>query len=102
MFIKALPCGYTQIGSGALISAQTVTVLSVGTGVTSLTANMAVITAEVQSLRWRDDGTAPTAAVGNLIVTGIPFEYLGNLSALQLIGAAAGAIANISQYHIPA
>src|SRR5262252_4861460 len=101
MFLKATPCGYTQIGSGALVSAQNVTVLSAGTGVALRNANFAVITAESQSLRWRDDGTAPTASVGNLIVTGTaPFEYFGNLSGLQLIGAAGGAIANISQYYV--
>lgn len=40
--------------------------------------------------RWRDDGTAPTAAVGFPLLTGVQFFYNGSLSAFQIIGSAAG------------
>ena len=40
--------------------------------------------------RWRADGTAPTASVGNLLLAGATFFYEGPLSTFQIIGTAAG------------
>lgn len=57
-------------------------------------ARVALINA-VGALSWRDDGVAPTATVGMLVAAGGTFQYTGNLSALQLISAAA---VNISFY----
>lgn len=59
----------------------------------------AVIQAEGQALRWRDDGAAPTAGIGMVIPAGGELRYDGaDMSALRLIAAASGAIANISYY----
>lgn len=57
-----------------------------------------MIQAETEPLRWRDDGVAPTASVGMLIDAGQTLVYTGNLSAIRLIAAEAGAIANIAYY----
>lgn len=59
----------------------------------------AIIQADGQALRWRDDGTNPTATVGMLIANGSELRYDGaDMGAIKLIAAAAGAIANIAYY----
>lgn len=59
----------------------------------------AVIQAEAQALRWRDDGGTPTATVGNPIAAGDSITYRGpGLSAMKLIESASGGIANITFY----
>lgn len=40
---------------------------------------------ETGQIRWRDDGTAPTASVGHLLEIGSVLEYDGNLAFLQFI-----------------
>ena len=80
--------GYQQITS--LSSAATLTV-PVG-------ATMALIIPETQSVRWRDDGTAPTASVGMILATGSSLSYDGDLKAIQFIQTAASATLNISYY----
>ena len=76
------PLGYEQINP------TTATALTVPTG-----ATVAVIQAETNVVRMRDDGTDPTASVGFLIPTGAGGEmiYSGDLSAVKLIDTSAGA-----------
>lgn len=84
-----IPLGFQQLTG--MSSAQSLTV-PVG-------ATLAIIQAEAQSVRWRDDGTAPTASVGMLILTATSgLAYVGNLANIQLIQATSGAIANVSYY----
>ena len=61
-------------------------------------ARIALIQAEAQNLRWRDDGTNPTATVGMLLTVGAAMEYDGNLAAFKGINATAGTIVNVSYY----
>ena len=62
-------------------------------------ARRAIIQAEGQALRWRDDGQPPTATIGMTIPAGGELRYDGaDMGALRLIAAASGAIANISYY----
>ena len=42
------------------------------------------------TVRYRDDGTAPTATVGMPLIPGVYFFYIGTLSAISFIGTAAG------------
>lgn len=58
----------------------------------------AVIIAETQNVRWRDDGIAPTASVGMPLSTGIAFVYDGNLNEIRFIEQTASAKLNISYY----
>lgn len=84
------PTGYRQVT--ATVAAFALPTPPAGTRRT-------VIQAEAQGLRWRDDGTDPTAAIGMLIPSGGELRYDGaTIGALKLIAAAAGAIANISYY----
>lgn len=64
-------------------------------------ALFAVIQAETQDVRWRDDsGDDPTATVGMLLKSGTGYElyYDGDLSALKFIQVAASAKLNVSYY----
>lgn len=58
----------------------------------------ALIVAEVAAVRWRDDGTAPTASVGMPLAVGVPLQYDGDLSKIRFIQQTAGAIINVSYY----
>ncbi len=86
-----VPAGYQQITS-----------LSGSTGLTvPAYARFAIIEAETQSVRWRDDGVAPTASVGSLLPVQIPFVYTGGpqgLTALRFIETTASAKLNVSFY----
>lgn len=48
-------------------------------------AAVALITVESNPIRWRDDGSAPTAAVGTPQTAGQALWYQGSLARLQLI-----------------
>jgi|PlaIllAssembly_1097288.scaffolds.fasta_scaffold03422_2 hypothetical protein len=86
---------------------QQITSLSASTGFTlpstdpnglNCTPAVALIIAETQGVRWRDDGVAPTASVGMPLATGIPLQYDGDLSKIRFIEQVAGAKLNISYY----
>ncbi len=74
------PLGYQKLTPTASTS------LTVPTG-----ARYALIKAEAFQVRWRDDGTDPTATDGMLIDVGDEFWYAGNLAEIELIDTAAGA-----------
>jgi hypothetical protein len=85
------PLGYQQVTS--LSSAATLTVPA--------NAQRALIVAESQAVRWRDDGTAPTGSVGFPLPIGVPFEYTGGfaaLSTIQFIEQTASAKLNVCYY----
>ncbi|MES2367615.1 MAG: hypothetical protein V4563_17195 [Pseudomonadota bacterium] len=83
------PTGYTQ----TLINASTALVIPPD-------ATMAVISVEVQAARWRDDGVAPSAAIGMPLAVGSEFVVTGaaELAALRFIGQVAGCLLNASFY----
>lgn len=82
------PLGYEQITSLSAAAALTV----------PAGAAVAVIEAETQAVRWRDDGTDPTATVGMPLPTGRVFVYAGALSAIKFIEQAASAKLNVNYY----
>lgn len=84
------PLGYQQITNLSAASALTV----------PAGADAAVITAETQDVRYRDDGTAPTAAIGVPLAKGVALEYAGDLRALRFIEQAASAVLNVAYYRI--
>ena len=86
---------------------QQITNLSVSIGLTvpvnapdGLNAKpvFALIIAEGAPVRWRDDGTAPTATVGMPIAVGVPLQYDGDLTKIRFIQQSASGILNISYY----
>jgi hypothetical protein len=58
----------------------------------------ALVVCEAQNVRWRDDGTAPTATVGMLLQPGVAFPYIGSLPRIQFIQATSGAACNVTYY----
>ena len=85
---KLTPLGYEQITS--LVTAAALTVPA--------HASLAIIQATGQSVRWRDDGSNPTAAIGMTLAVGESLRYTGNLAAFKAIQTAATAVLNASYY----
>jgi hypothetical protein len=78
---------------------QQITPLSSATGLTiPQGTTLALIVPETQNVRWRDDGTNPTASVGMPIFVGASLSYDGDLSRIRFIESTAGATLNISYY----
>lgn len=82
------PLGYQQITNVA-----TSVGLTVPAG-----AQRALIQPTGQAVRWRDDGTDPTATVGMRIALNGELFYDGDLSVIEFIQEAAGAVLNIAYY----
>jgi hypothetical protein len=61
-------------------------------------ADTAFIVAQTQNVRWRDDGVAPTATIGQLLVAGTPLVYTGDLATIQFIEVTASAALNVGYY----
>jgi hypothetical protein len=59
---------------------------------------LALIVAEGAPVRWRDDGTAPSATVGMPIAVGVPFQYDGDLTKIRGRQQSASGILNVSYY----
>jgi ABC-type amino acid transport substrate-binding protein len=92
--IRRTPCGYQQITT--LSSAQS---LTIPTNICAAgTVTFAVITAETQAVRYRDDGTDPTASVGQPLAVGVILEYSGSLSKVKFIAQTGSPVLNISYY----
>ena len=108
------PLGYQQISSGTLASATSLTIptstaalnTNVATGapnappLSGTIAGYAIIQCEGSSagVRWRDDGTAPTASVGMILSSGQELDYSGDLTAIQFIVQTGSPALNISYY----
>lgn len=88
-FEKEIALGYQQI-----------TVLTASTGLTvPAGTKMIRIIAEAQAVRWRDDGTAPTATVGQPLAVGVEMIYTANnAGVLRFIEQVAGGKLNVTYY----
>jgi hypothetical protein len=87
---------FEQITLGAAATALTVPTVTVNNA--KHEARVALIQCEAVAVRWRDDGTDPTASVGMRLVPDEEFEYDGDLKAIKFIREAAGAKLNVSYY----
>lgn len=83
------PAGYQQITS-----------LSTATNLTlpATPAKIIEVCVETSAVRYRDDGTAPTASVGVPVASGTCFQYAGNLQAIQFIQQSSGAVLDVAYY----
>ena len=82
------PKGYHQI-----------TDVSAAVGIFAQAARFALIQAVDQNVRWRDDGTDPTAAEGMLLFAGQTIRYTGDVRTIKFIEVTAGAELNVSLYY---
>jgi hypothetical protein len=89
--------GYQQITSLSSAQALTVPGIDPTTGL-NLMPTIAVITAETNAVRWRDDGVAPTASVGMPLAAGVTLQYDGDIRKIRFIEQTASAKLNISYY----
>jgi hypothetical protein len=87
--------GYQQITS--LSSSAALTVPAVDKNGNKIQPVLALIQAEGNDVRWRDDGTAPTSTVGMLLLDGETLAYDGNLVGIRFIQAASAKL-NVSYY----
>ena len=84
---------FTPLGYEALTPTAS-TALTVPNGATHCS-----ITTKVQALRWTDDGTTPTLTVGQMQeVADPPIWYAGDLHAVLLFNAVAGALVKVLYY----
>ena len=84
------PLGYNQITSLST---------AVGLGTVPTGAVIALISAEAQGVRWRDDGTAPTATVGMPMAAGQEFQYtVVDFTKIKFIQQISGAILNVAWF----
>lgn len=90
--IRRTPCGYQQITS---LSAATLLTIPPACGANP---TLAVITAEAQAVRYRDDGSAPTATVGMPVAIAVAVSYEGTVSKIQFIEQTGGAKLNVLFY----
>lgn len=94
-FVADKDLGYVQAGAGTINAATLVSSFFPG-GVIPPGTEKLLLVPEGQAVRWRSDGTDPTAAVGYPLGTGIEFQYtMGQMPKLKVIGQVAGAILNI-------
>lgn len=82
------PLGYQQIGTLTTATALTVPANS----------RFALIVAEAQAVRWRDDGTDPTAAIGMPLAVNTMLEYAGDLSRVKFIEQTVGGKLNVTYF----
>ena len=93
VILQGTPAGYGQTN----ITNAAVGLPSLPTG-----ANKAIVQIETgDSVRWRDDGVAPTASVGNLLYPAnlIVLENAQSISQFQVIGVTGGGVTlNVNYY----
>lgn len=82
---------------------QQITNLSAAVGLTIPSGTVfCLCIPESQSVRWRDDGTNPTASAGQPLAVGQELEYDSNtMAALKFIEQAASAKLNVYYFGAP-
>lgn len=98
MNLKAITTrlGYQQITT--LTSAVGLTVPSRDVNGLACKPAIAIITPFTAAVRWRDDGVAPTAAVGMPLAAGTTLQYDGDLTKIQFIQNGGTAELNVTYY----
>lgn len=77
------------------------TSLSSATGLASIPAgaDLALLQVTGQNVRWRDDGTNPTATIGMVLTAaGDPYPYSGDLTKIKFIEVSASAVLNVTYF----
>lgn len=94
--LRLAPLGFQQLDATALAAAHA---LTPPTG--AQVAVLSVVGAN-SGVSWRDDGTDPTASVGQIILATAPqpYEYWGDLAAIKFILTANTPVLNVSYYKI--
>ena len=88
---------YTSTGTAFKLSAAPAVGIALPTD-NDKKPNVALLQAEAQNVRWRDDGGVPTSTVGMLLYAGEIIMYDGDLSKIQFIQTTSGSIINVAYY----
>lgn len=91
----------TPGGAGTYVGsvANTTSSASATSGGIPAGATMAYLQAETADVRYRDDGGAPTASIGNIVIHGISgILYSGNLGAPRFIALSGSPLLDIGFY----
>ncbi len=89
------PLGYQQITNATL---QTAVGFVLPKNPAGLIPGYAVIQCTGGVVRWRDDGTGPTATVGMSIPANGELDYCGDVNAIQFIASSGTPILDVSIY----
>ena len=95
--------GYQDTVMSPVAGFQTLTVSSTAVALTvPATARLAVLTILADNIRYRDDGTNPTATVGMLVVAGSDIVVCGgpSLGAFRMIRQTTDATVSVSYYGV--
>lgn len=93
------PLGYCQMTSVATAKALATANCTTGSVPTQVNNAIAEICVSGAAIRYRDDGTAPTASIGIPVAAGNCFQYSGNIPGLQIIQQAASATIDATFYN---
>lgn len=100
--------GYAQFAAASIDAAALVSSLTFsGQSVARIPPGTQLLTIQNDAtaaviVRWRDDGTAPTAAIGYQLAAGAELRYTAqNFAQLRFIGQAPNAVVNIMAYGTP-
>lgn len=90
----------TVPGYNQPISYEQVTVLTAAKGLQVIPKGVkfAMIQPEAQNVRWRDDGTDPTTAIGMILVANDVLIYSGDMTKIKFIEVTATAKINVTYY----
>lgn len=99
-FLNDKDLGYAQFAAGGVDTSTLVSTATFGAGPAGIPngTQKLLIQCAAQAIRWRDDGTSPTAAVGYPLAVGVDLVFTGNFSKLRLIAQSAGAVVNMVAY----
>lgn len=93
------PLGYAKSSAvDAATSVSSLTFDGQGAPGIPLSTKTLLIVPEVQAVRWKDNGTAPTAALGQPLAVGSELRYTGNPANIQFISQTAGALINVTAF----
>ena len=97
--VAALSCQAQIVGHSSTGATQTLTLTGTAQSLTVPAGTVwATICIETANARWRDDGTAPTATVGQPLTSGQCMQYSGPFSAFQMIAQTGSPVATVSYY----
>lgn len=97
--VKEMPYVYTALGCGQLSAFSASTLLSSVSGGIPSGATLASLSIETNTIRYRDDGTAPTSSVGTPLYTGLSsWPYSGPLTAIRFIPTTGSATVDVCFY----
>lgn len=85
-------------GSQPILYVQQAVTAAAGLTTPPASATYAVLVPETNGIRYRDDGTNPTAAIGTPVAAGASVTYDGPLDKIKVIAQTGTSTLNVSYY----